>query len=302
MSTPTGSRMQPNDGQVDHLLWRLRARLVTPPPVERVEADLERLFVAAREHAHEPPVADGLADAQVRSIADAPSRRHRQLLVGVAHRVNRVAAVAVLVVAVGGGIAVANENGVTIQALFARGSQPDVTAAPPGGEDDEPAAGGETGESPAAPTGAPAPEPGGPPTESAPTTPTEPDVAEEPPADDPGVDAEPEPPAETTREPARPPSTPSVTEVVPEPPVDPGPEILAAPAPDDAVLGFGGPLACPEGDLLACVPSGLPEGDAAGDGDEEDGDGEDGDLTALDDPSKAEELAQRRSKGPAQEG
>ncbi len=53
--TPTPpSADDPIDPAVRSLLWRLRARLVTPPDEARTIADLDRLFAAAREHAHGP--------------------------------------------------------------------------------------------------------------------------------------------------------------------------------------------------------------------------------------------------------
>ena len=44
-----------SEGQVQHLLWRLRARLVAPPREQQVEEDLSRLFETARDHAHGRP-------------------------------------------------------------------------------------------------------------------------------------------------------------------------------------------------------------------------------------------------------
>lgn len=56
MNAPTGRHEDgPIDAPVRHLLWRLRARLVTPPSEQRVKDDLDRLFAAAQEQAHDAP-------------------------------------------------------------------------------------------------------------------------------------------------------------------------------------------------------------------------------------------------------
>jgi hypothetical protein len=148
--TPTPAAEEPIDPAVRSLLWRLRARLVTPPEQNRTSDDLDRLFAAAREHAHGPELApeviriippvtagDGLSisatgtgvdhtvEVGQEDVAPVPagitpiqSRRYRLTTM-----VSRVAAAAVLVVAVGGGFASARDgNGLTIQALLGRGA------------------------------------------------------------------------------------------------------------------------------------------------------------------------------------
>jgi hypothetical protein len=105
MNTPTPDRDEAAEGPVHDLLWRLRARLVTPPTEQRVDADLDRLLSAARDHAHIAP-----ADADVEFTR--PAAIIAEDLPPVAHlrgyrvldRVGKVAAVFVLVVGVGGAV------------------------------------------------------------------------------------------------------------------------------------------------------------------------------------------------------
>ena len=159
MTTPTGPRASdPIDGTVRQLLWRLRARLVTPPDEQRAQADLDRMFAAARDLAHSAPSADASAqppidgvvslpdhpvdgrspqDAAVASeaspaaithIADPESARtRRRWAPGVA--LGRVAA-AVIVLTVATGVAGARDGAVTLQALLGRGEAPVVTDEP----------------------------------------------------------------------------------------------------------------------------------------------------------------------------
>ena len=158
---------EPIDPAVRSLLWRLRARLVTPPEQSRTTDDLDRLFAAAREHAHGPelvpevariipPVTAGeplsipatgtgvdhTVEVGQEDVAPVPagvtplhSRRYRLTTM-----VSRVAAAAVLVVAVGGGLASARDgNGLTIQALLGRGTsepaEPDTLAGGSAGDE-----------------------------------------------------------------------------------------------------------------------------------------------------------------------
>lgn len=127
MSTPTGSPEEPIDDSVRTFFWRLRARLVTPPAEDRVEADLDRLIGAARIRAHVAPSAgagprpwDELESVPVYAAVEAtvpvgqgtplpPAvaidnlralRRHR--LTGAA--LSRAAAAVLLVVGVGTGV------------------------------------------------------------------------------------------------------------------------------------------------------------------------------------------------------
>ena len=126
---------EPATPAVRSMLWRLRARLVTPPAEDRAAADLDRILHAARAHAHDEPSVGGAtqgADARsdqhvqagddtssVTPIGAAPSRRHAAVAM-----VGRVAAAAVLVAAVGGGIATARDGQFTIDALFGRSGEP----------------------------------------------------------------------------------------------------------------------------------------------------------------------------------
>ena len=158
---------EPIDPAVRSLLWRLRARLVTPPEQSRTTDDLDRLFAAAREHAHGPelvpevariipPVTAGeplsipatgtgvdhTVEVGQEDVAPVPAgvtplhaRRYRLTTM-----VSRVAAAAVLVVAVGGGLASARDgNGLTIQALLGRGTsepaEPDTLAGGSAGDE-----------------------------------------------------------------------------------------------------------------------------------------------------------------------
>lgn len=61
MTKTPGSGDRSGDGAVHSLLWRLRARLVTPPAEERVRSDLDRLLAAARDQAHLAP-SDGASE------------------------------------------------------------------------------------------------------------------------------------------------------------------------------------------------------------------------------------------------
>lgn len=83
---------EPIEGELRPHLWRLRARLVTPPEEERVVADLDRLHRAARIHAHQVP-----DDDEVCLVAEAREQGSART------RVGQVAAALLLVVAIGGG-------------------------------------------------------------------------------------------------------------------------------------------------------------------------------------------------------
>jgi hypothetical protein len=105
MNTPTPDRDEAAEGPVHDLLWRLRARLVTPPPEQQVDADLDRLFAAARDHAHVAPAAHEVEFARPAAITaeDLPQVAHLRGY-RVLDRVGKVAAVFVLVVGVGGAV------------------------------------------------------------------------------------------------------------------------------------------------------------------------------------------------------
>jgi hypothetical protein len=105
MNTPTPDRDEAAEGPVHDLLWRLRARLVTPPTEQQVDADLDRLLSAAREHAHIAPAAAEVEFARPAAITaeDLPPVAHLRGY-RVLDRVGKVAAVFVLVVGVGGAV------------------------------------------------------------------------------------------------------------------------------------------------------------------------------------------------------
>ena len=157
MTTPTGPRdHDPIDGPVRNHLWRVRARLVTPPHEDRVQADLDRIVTAARRRAHAGPSADAsaqpgpfagdatpdrpLVGAPVDGVARLPSAddaaqptvvaagddldraraRRRPAARFTAQVVGRAAAAALLVVSVGAGVAVARDGTVSLDALLGR--------------------------------------------------------------------------------------------------------------------------------------------------------------------------------------
>lgn len=158
MTTPDDPRREERteavDGLVRSVLWRLRARLVTPPNAERAQHDLDQILAAARHHAHEPPggelaefrdritpvaapIDDADADAAqdgdaaecdaptpIRPLKLAPTAAAHEGNRGVriSQQVSRVAAVVVLVVGVGGGLAAAVDREGTFIALFASGA------------------------------------------------------------------------------------------------------------------------------------------------------------------------------------
>ena len=155
MTTPTGPRdHDPIDGPVRSHLWRVRARLVTPPHEDRVQADLDRIVTAARRRAHEGPSADAsaqpgpfasdaspdrpLAGSAGHGVARLPSAdgavqpaaagdeleaargRRRPAARITAQVVGRAAAVVLLVVSVGAGVAVARDGTVSLDVLLGR--------------------------------------------------------------------------------------------------------------------------------------------------------------------------------------
>jgi hypothetical protein len=104
MNPPTIDPREAVDGPVHGLLWRLRARLVTPPQEQQVESDLDRLFAAAREHAHEAPSVPVVA-AVPEPVAPAAEVVHLRGY-RLADRLGRVAAAFVLIAGVGGAIVI----------------------------------------------------------------------------------------------------------------------------------------------------------------------------------------------------
>ncbi len=151
MTTPHDPRNPDNapaeDGMVRSLLWRLRARLVSLADSDRAQHDLHRILAAAKEHAHEPPSGhfvefrdrvtpaavddrptddnhptdDAAAGAKVRPLrlAPTPSVAEPERGLRLSQQVGRVAAVAVLVIGVGGGLTAAVDRQGTVLALFA---------------------------------------------------------------------------------------------------------------------------------------------------------------------------------------
>ena len=124
MSTPIEPRDdEPIEETLRPHLWRLRARLVTPPEEARVAADLDRLHRAAREHAHGAPTG-----GEVVAIPGAGGGDQGPGW----SRFGQVAAALLLVVAVGGGLAVGS-NSTSSDPLVADGApQPDGTLAESG--------------------------------------------------------------------------------------------------------------------------------------------------------------------------
>lgn len=280
MSTPTRAD-EPFDESVRNLLWRLRARLVSPPAEQRVQADLERLLDAAAGQAHAAPSAGAdprpdlnpaaggvlpdhpvVPGLEVTDLADVRRRAEARRL-SVLQTFGRVAAASVVVVAVATGIASARDGSVTLQALFGREGVPVESAEP---EPVDPAA----GLAAPAPDADPDPAAGG----------TAPDASGERTA--PEATAAPEvvdEPADAVEDDA-----PAATDDAPQEPVTD--DVVAAPPPDD-VAGFGGPQPCEEDDLAACLP------------DDEPAEGTDGDGgPAAREPAEAgEDLAKRRFGG-----
>lgn len=259
MNTPTGrSEDESIEATVRPLLWRLRARLVTPPPEGRAETDLDRLLAAARQHAHEAPL------AEVQDVAPEPEPipvHHLRF-----EMLGRVAAAAVLFAAIGGGAVSAGSGGITIDALLGRTPLAPPSAAPiladaaptpaPDTEAIAPPVDDEVG------SDVPAPAAETEPTEQQDELMSEPVPASE--AEAPGEPSVPSEPATPEIEPVAPPSGESSTtsptrpsepkpepspqpEPEPSPRPQPEPEIIAAPAPPGSTDGFGGgPRLCPD--------------------------------------------------------
>jgi hypothetical protein len=287
MTTPTGRREdEPIDGPVRQLLWRLRARMVTPPSERRANADLDRLISLARVQAHEAPSAgatpnpaagDGLPLVGLPVGVDELSERRGRF--AAVHSLTRVAAAAMVFVAFGAGLAGARDGSVTLTTLFGRDEAPeadpmalegpDALTLEPGGE----TADGTEGDGA---TGAPLPADGN---------------------DTVGADA-----AEGTE--ANDTEAPDAAEAPGPAPAAPAPapprseeQIVAAPPPPDDLLGSGGPTPCDQPKLEDCLP------DDADDADDGEGSVEDG--VEDEPPSEVEpvvgdeagELARRRFGG-----
>jgi hypothetical protein len=320
---------EPVHPDVRSMLWRLRARLVSPPDEQRVADDLDRILAAAREHAHgdDVPVPAPVEDTPTRLTPVGVLRptpkpdAHSRI-----YALSRVAAAAVLVVAVGGGIATARD-GVVIDALLGR-TAPSGSAAqlalpidPDGLGDAAP-----NGELPE-PTPVPLVDPDE--ADGGDTTAPADDADDVSPADRPTDDADGDDRdgrdrdagdggevADDPDDAGQPADGPADTESAPRPrapaPVDdaveaedvvddaPSEEIIAAPPARD-VDGFAGPAPCREGQSLADC---LAEREAAEDDvveAEDPGDDDAVDDGAADDDgteeSEQEKLARRRGGG-----
>jgi hypothetical protein len=320
MNTLPPDRDDAAEGPVHELLWRLRARLVTPPTESRVEADLDRLFAAAREHAHELPVIRPTAPVAVAApdeLAPVVHLRGYRLV----DRVGRVAAAFVLVAAVGSAVVLVPGEGPSrfpaITGTEADGrsaASPNTGGAQPGidltideadlGPEVEPGTDQAAGDSASHPSerdpvdttgaGSPSTEPttGG----TSDTSPPPPSGSRTPAAAAPG----PGPGPGGGTNPSAPPST--------SPPASPSPSPQPSPSESpDGFDGFGGGRPCPptsvkpaygsdeqpdEGDTRppTCPPEKGPEG--SDDGDERTEDGEDADEAAPEGPGTAASEAQ----------
>lgn len=313
MTTNPGPGDRSADGAVHVLLWRLRARLVTPPTEERGRSDLDRLIDVARERAHEVPSPGATARPDpsspstsprfpLRPVAEAPSAlptdelAARRRPAGVAHGLSRVVAAGIAVLVIGVGTSSAINGPVVITALLGRDAAPAPDVAAPDGSEDQDAS---EDEAVAAPEG-------------------EPEVTDDPVVTDPEADievVEPESPEEVLddqdevsdpddagtdagggqdRSPANPgtdaegsggtsSSDPEPAPEVEEPAEEPSQEQIIAAPPAAGVDGFGG-ARCEVDAVADCIEDGI-EGGPVTDGT--------GDEVADDEPS-AEDLAARR--------
>lgn len=334
MTTPTDPPHEdtPVDGRVRALLWRLRARLVVPPDAQQVDQDLERILAAAAElrqvqpeaHLEGPQGAHGVGDegargpipisstpepVRLRQVESLAARRESKL----PYSVSRVAAAAVLVMGVAGGLATAMDRDGTILALLGADSRapidttestttaddaniPDRDAAFDSSDGDDTDGGADHGSGSAEaveaveePVEGEEPDEGSDTDGSSSSGRSDGNGSEEEGTDD-GERAgeQREEPVETVE--------------------DPDETVIAAPDPEDPgeLDGFGGPAPCPEDSLRDCAPEdeeGSEEPPATEtadeDADEDADESDDGDDDAADagdaadgDPFK--ELASRR--------
>ena len=332
MTTPTDPPHEdtPVDGRVRALLWRLRARLVVPPDAQRVDQDLERILAAAAElrqvqpeaHLEGSQGAHGVGDRGGRGpipISSTPepvrlprveslaARRESKL----PYSVSRVAAVAVLIMGVAGGLATAMDRDGTILALLGADSRssidttestttadadiPDRDAAfdPSDGDDTDGGDGGaddgsssaeeaETDETVEEPAQSEEPDDGATADGSSSSARTDGNGSEEEGTDE--GERTGEEPVETVE--------------------DPDETVIAAPDPEDPgeLDGFGGPTPCPEDSLRDCAPEDEEGSEeppvtetADEDADESDGDDDDAaDVVDAADRDPFKELASRR--------
>jgi hypothetical protein len=281
MTTPTGRHEdEPIDGPVRQLLWRLRARMVTPPSERRANADLDRLISLARVQAHEAPTAgatpnpatgDGLPIAGMPVGADELSERRGRF--AAVQALTRVAAAAMVFVAFGAGLAGARDGSVTLTTLFGRDEAPEVDPMALQGPDAlTPELGGETsdGTEGDGASGSPLAAGGNQTAGSGPGDGTAEDTDQAPDAA--------EAPAPAPATPARPRSE---------------EQIVAAPPPADGVLGSGGPRPCDQPNLEDCLPDDAADDEAP----EEDVEVEQPSEVEPVVGDEAEELARRRFGG-----
>lgn len=307
----------PRDGVVRALLWRLRARLVTPPDAQRARSDLDRILASAAEHAHYRPTSDATTPTTSRAsstqpvrLAAVPALADRRAL-RVTARFGRVAAAAVLVVGVGGGIGTALDQNTSLLALLRldearQPADPDVAATPdPVPADAQDDASGSSAPAAATPGEPPLAVPDGDDTEvsSEPSDGDDADVDDEldRSAGSPGTsDGASAGDAGTGDAPAR--------ERSQERGADDEPQdgllddtVVAAPEtppdPEGDLDGFGGAIPCEDDDLASCLGDAesvveLDEGDEP-----EQGPVRDATEDAKDDSTLLEELAERRFQG-----
>jgi hypothetical protein len=294
MTTPTGPRRDdPIDGPVRPFLWRLRARLVTPPPEDRVETDLDRVLATARQYAHTAPSPG--ASSRPGAFEQPGRPRHAAVVAlgarrrGAVRVLGQAAAAAVIVAAVGAGALNARDGVVQIEALLGRDGSA-VEPATPAPELPDAGVIAAPADPPAPADPAPDDGPAEPAAPSSDDDVVEPEPAPPAEVEEPGPSASEQPtPAPAPAAPATPrraddaPREPAPAE--PEPvPAEPG-EVIAAPDPDGGGLdGFGGQRPCDGEDGLPCLPGA------------EDGTDDTGQDTGVDDQPAAdpEELARRR--------
>ncbi len=278
-----------SEGQVQHLLWRLRARLVAPPREQQVEEDLARLLETARDHAHGGPSSFATANPG----PDASSRQAEFPLTATAgdelsaRRAGRVAsatfgraaAASVAALVLGVGVSHAAGGPVTFDTFFGRDGQiiaddSDPTMAAPLTDevDGSPSDSGDEADVEVEDLDAPEPEAVQPP-EAAETEPVEDDA-----------------PDETNQGVGTPAPTDEVDDVTDEAEDtaddvtggEPVGEILAGPSepPSDDLDGFGGGQQCEGEDLASCIPVADDEGGPT--------------VNEGDETTEAEDLASRR--------
>ncbi|MBS3941834.1 MAG: hypothetical protein KG028_12825 [Actinobacteria bacterium] len=241
------------DGSTRDALWRLRARLITPPASERAERDLQAIYAAAADYAHEDPT--------VRQLHD---RRFVAL-----ERIGRVAAVVVLIGGTAASVTVFDRDPVQFPVIEGSSDSPvegeTTTAAQDAEAADAVSEADESGSTVLAlpPTGEPAP--------VATVTVTETETA----TPDTGQVGAPSSPtsAPTTSAPSMPTNPPATSEPEPAPSDEPS----TAPTDDrDGLGGFGG-----RGERPCPTPSPTESDEDPDDASTEDGEVADEDETLV---------------------